>query len=247
MYNPYSLKDKTILVTGASSGIGRATAIECSRMGAVCWLTGRNEERLKETFSMLDKNDHHYIVADISTQEGIDMLVNTLPPVDGVVCNAGINKTSPIYFLKQGELEEVLTINITSPMMLIRTMAMQRRLKAYASLVFTSSIDAVTPAITTAAYGASKAALTNFMKVCAKELAPRKIRSNAVHPGMTETPILSEMRMSDEEINQDKQQYLLKRYGRPEEIAWSIVYLLSDASAWVTGSVLTIDGGYSIR
>lgn len=247
MYNPYSLKNKTILVTGASSGIGRATAIECSRLGAICWLTGRDEERLKQTFSMLKGDEHHYVVADISTDDGIEFLVSALPALDGVVCNAGINKTSPIYFLKQTELEEVLNINIISPIILIRSLAAKRRIKSQASIVFTSSIDAVVPAITTAAYGASKAALTNFMKVCAKEFASRKIRSNAVHPGMTETPILDEMKMTTEEMAQDRQLYLLKRYGRPEEIAWAITYLLSDASAWVTGSVLTIDGGYSIR
>ena len=131
--------------------------------------------------------------------------------------------------------------------MLIHDLLSKRCLKAKSSLVFTSSIDASTPAISTAAYGASKAALTNFMKLCAKELAPRQIRSNAVMPGMVETPILSEMHMTDEELQNDKQQYPLKRYGRPEEIAWAIIYLLSDAAAWVTGSVLTIDGGCSIR
>ena len=247
MYNPYSLDGKRILITGASSGIGRATAIECAKLGAICILCGRNEERLKETLESLEGANHSYVVADITTADGRTAIVSQCGHLDGVVCNAGINKTAPIYFLKSNELDEVFDTNAKAPMLLIHDLLGKRCLKAKSSLVFTSSIDANTPAITTAAYGASKAAVTNFMKLCAKELAPRQIRSNAVMPGMVETPILSEMHMTDEELQNDKQQYPLKRYGHPEEIAWAIIYLLSDAAAWVTGSVLTIDGGCSVR
>lgn len=253
-YNPYTLEGKRILITGGSSGIGRATAIECAKLGAIVIAVGRNEERLKETLSLmnervseLENEGHSYIVADVTTEEGRAAIVSQCGALDGVVCNAGINKTAPIYFLKSEELDTVFDTNTKAPMMLIHDLLSKRCLKAKASLVFTSSIDAVTPAITTAAYGASKAALTNFMKLCAKELAPRLIRSNAIMPGMVETPILAEMRMTDEELQNDREQYPLKRYGRPEEIAWAIIYLLSDAAAWVTGSVLTIDGGCSIR
>lgn len=246
-YNPYTLEGKRILITGASSGIGRATAKECSKLGATCILCGRNEERLQETLNALNGNNHTFIVADVTTIEGRGTIVSQCGQLDGVVCNAGVNKTAPIYFLKSEEVDVVFETNTKAPMMLIHDLLGKRCLKTNASLVFTSSIDAVTPAITTAAYGASKAALTNFMKVCAKELAPRQIRSNAVMPGMVETPILAEMHMTDEELQNDQLQYPLKRYGRPEEIAWAIIYLLSDAAAWVTGSVLTIDGGCSIR
>ena len=246
-YNPYTLSGKRILITGASSGIGRATAIECAKLGSICILCGRNETRLQETLKSLEGANHSYVVADLTTEDGRAAIVLQSGQIDGVVCNAGINKTAPVYFLKSDEIDEVFDTNIKAPMMLIHDLLSKRCLKAKSSLVFTSSIDASTPAISTAAYGASKAALTNFMKLCAKELAPRQIRSNAVMPGMVETPILSEMHMTDEELQNDKQQYPLKRYGRPEEIAWAIIYLLSDAAAWVTGSVLTIDGGCSIR
>ena len=246
-YNPYTLEGKRILITGASSGIGRATAIECAKLGATCILIGRNEVRLQETLSQLEGEGHSSIVADVTTSDGRNAIVAQCGQLDGVICNAGINKTAPIYFLKEEELDEVMATNATAPMMLIHDLVTKRCVKAKASIVFTSSIDAVTPAISTAAYGASKAALTNFMKVCAKELAPRLIRSNAIMPGMVETPILAEMRMTDEELEADKQNYPLKRYGQPEEIAWAIIYLLSDAAAWITGSVLTIDGGCSIR
>lgn len=246
-YNPYNIEGKRVLITGASSGIGRATAIECAKLGATCVLVGRNEARLQETLSLLEGENHTSIIADVTTTEGRAVIVAQSGQLDGVVCNAGINKTAPIYFLKEEEVDEVMTTNATAPMMLIHDLVTKRCVKVKASIVFTSSIDAVTPAISTAAYGASKAALTNFMKVCAKELAPRLIRSNAIMPGMVETPILAEMRMTDEELEADKQNYPLKRYGQPEEIAWAIIYLLSDAAAWVTGSVLTIDGGCSIR
>lgn len=246
-YNPYTLEGKRILITGASSGIGRATAIECAKLGATCVICGRNESRLQETLNSLEGTNHSYIVADVTTADDRTAIVSQCGQLDGVVCNAGINKTAPIYFLKSDELDEVFDTNTKAPMLLIHDLLGKRCLKSKSSLVFTSSIDAVIPAITTAAYGASKAALTNFMKLCAKELAPRQIRSNAVMPGMVETPILAEMHMTDEELQNDKQQYPLKRYGRPEEIAWAIIYLLSDAAAWVTGSVLTIDGGCSVR
>lgn len=246
-YNPYSLESKTILITGASSGIGKATAIECAKLGARCIISGRDEERLKNTCAQLHGNGHQIVIGDLTQEDTIKRIVSVIPQLDGVVFNAGINKTAPIYFLKQNEIENVFGVNTIAPMLLMNALLKSRLVKNGASVVFTSSIDSVVPAITTASYGASKAALTNFMKLCAKELAPRKIRSNAVHPGMVETTIIREMHMTDEEYVKDKQDYLLKRYGRPEEIAWAIVYLLSDASLWVTGSVLTIDGGYSIR
>ena len=118
-----------------------------------------------------------------------------------------------------------------------------RKINAKASLVFTSSIDALNPDVSSSAYAASKAALTSFMRSCAKELAPRQIRANAVHPGLVETGMKHNGMVSDEDLEKNKDLYLLKRYAHPEEIAWAIIYLLSDASAFVTGSVLTIDGG----
>lgn len=246
-YNPYSLNDRTVLITGAGSGIGRAVAIECSRLGAKCVICGRNVERLQETLTLMDGGGHVVISADLTSEDGLKAIAQNTPCIDGLVNNAGINKTAPIYFLKEDVVKSVFEINTFTPMFLTKTLLSARKIKAGASIVFTSSIDGVTPSISTAAYGSSKAALTNFMKVCAKELSPRMIRANAVHPGMVQTDMVNEMRVSDEDLKNDMQQYLLKRYGRPEEIAWAIIYLLSDASAWVTGSVLTIDGGISIK
>lgn len=245
-YNPYSLEGKTILITGASSGIGRATAIECAKLGAKCVLTGRNEQRLQDTLSALEGKEHVAIAADLTTEEGIRTIVEQCPAVDGVVCNAGINIMAPIYFLKLDEVDTVFRTNALAPMSLINALLKAKRIKSKASLVFTSSMDAVNPDAGSAAYAASKAALASFMRSCAKELAPRKIRSNAIQPGLVETGMMHNGMVSEEDLEKNKELYLLKRYAQPEEIAWAIIYLLSDASGFVTGSVLNIDGGLSL-
>ena len=246
-YNPYTLEGKRILITGASSGIGRATAIECAKLGASCVLCGRNEARLQETLLMLEGNGHATIAADLTTSDGIQAIAAQCDKLDGVVLNAGINLMAPIYFLKEEDVNQVFATNTLAPMHLMQALLKARKINAKASLVFTSSIDALNPDVSSSAYAASKAALTSFMRSCAKELAPRQIRANAVHPGLVETGMKHNGMVSDEDLEKNKDLYLLKRYAHPEEIAWAIIYLLSDASAFVTGSVLTIDGGISIN
>ena len=246
-YNPYTLAAKTVLITGASSGIGRATAIECAKLKATCVLCGRNELRLQETLNSLEGNGHIAISADLLTDEGIRTIVEKTPVLDGVVCNAGINLMSPIHFLKSEELDIVFRTNTLAPMALINALLRKKRINSQASLVFTSSMDAVNPDAGSSAYAASKAALASFMRSCAKELAPRKIRSNAIQPGLVETSMMHNGFVTDEDLEKHKEYYLLKRYAQPEEIAWSIIYLLSDASRFVTGSILTIDGGATIK
>ena len=247
IYNPYTLEGKRILITGASSGIGRATAIECARLGAICIICGRNEQRLNDTLQALEGEGHIVIAADLLVEEGIRLIVEQSPVLDGVVCNAGINIMSPIYFLKNNEVDIVFRTNALAPMSLISALLKAKRIKSQSSLVFISSMDVVNPDAGSAAYAASKAALSSFMRSCAKELAPRKIRSNAIQPGLVETGMMHNGMVSEDDLEQNKEFYLLKRYAQPEEIAWAIIYLLSDASNFVTGSVLTIDGGGSIR
>lgn len=245
-YNPYALTGKTILITGASSGIGRATAIECAKLNATCVLCGRNELRLQETLRMLEGTGHIAISADLLTEEGVRAIVEQTPNLDGMVCNAGVNMMAPIYFLKPEEIDIVFRTNAIAPMTIVNALLRNKRIKNQASLVFTSSLDAVNPDVGSSVYAASKAALSSFMRSCAKELAPRKIRANAIQPGLVETGMMHNGIVSEEDLERHKKLYLLKRYARPEEIAWSIIYLLSDASNFVTGSVLTIDGGASI-
>lgn len=246
-YNPFTLEGKTILITGASSGIGRATAIECSRLGATCIITARNEERLLETLSKMEGKNHVVISVDLSTQEGIDFLVGNIPELDGLVSNAGIATKKTISFYKQDLLNEIFQTNTFVPMLLMRTLLKRKKIRINASLIFTSSIAAFKSDFGNGIYGASKAALTAYTHYCARELASKKIRVNAVHPGMVDTPLIHEGTISEEDLKQDMQNYPLGRYGKPEEMAWAIIYLLSDASAWVTGTNMIIDGGLLVK
>ena len=244
-YNPFSLKGKTILVTGASSGIGRATAIECSKLGAIVIITGRNSERLQQTYDSLYGLGHLQIIADLNNLEDLTSLVNQVPILDGVVNNAGIAKTQPISFIKEEDLQKIFSTNTFTPILLVKQLLRKKKINKNASLVFTSSVSAIKSDLGNSVYGASKAALQSYVRYCARELAPKSIRANSIHPGMVTTPLITGGAHSDDDLQTDSQEYPLGRYGSPDEIAWSIIYLLSDASAWITGHSLIIDGGIS--
>lgn len=248
MYNPFTLQGKTILVTGASSGIGRAAAIECSRMGARVIVTGRDEERLKETLGQLEGEGHAMIVADLSDDAQLDRLVEQTPVLDGLVNNAGINDLFPVLFINREELSRMLEINTVAPILLMQRLLRKKKLVKGASVVFTSSISGkyiAAPGNTL--YSTSKSAICGFVKNAALELAARQIRVNSVCPGMIETHILDGGMVTKEDLDVERQQYPLKRFGRPEEVAYGIVYLLSDASGFTTGAELVMDGGFTLQ
>ena len=247
MYNPFSLSGKTILVTGASSGIGRATAIECSKMGAVIVLTGRNHERLQETLALLEGNGHSLFTCDLTKEEEINNLAKELPTLNGVVLCAGISMLRPIAALNDDTLQTVFRTNCFAPMLLTRYLLKHKRMVTGASMVFVGSISGISNVATAlSTYGASKSALMSFVKYAALELAGKKIRCNAVLPGRVETALLQNQTMNEDEVRQDIAKYPLKRYAQPHEVAQGIIYLLSDAADWVTGTSLTIDGGRSL-
>lgn len=248
-YNPFSLKDKTILITGASSGIGRATAIECSKLDAKVILVGRNEDRLKETLSLMENQElHTYYKVDITHDEEVDELVSILPGLNGLVNNAGITKTILTQFIKRTNFEEIVENNTVAPILLTSKLLKKKKILKNSSIVFTSSIGGTSiGAIGNGIYSASKAAIEGFVKCACLELATKNIRVNTVKPGMTNTKLIDDMSMSTEEFELDKKNYPLQRYGEPREIALGIVYLLSDASSWTTGISLTIDGGYTAK
>ena len=248
MYNPFSLEGKTVLVTGASSGIGRATAIECSKMGATVVITGRNAERLQETFDALEGEGHRQVIADLSEKEGIESLVGQLPPLDGVALCAGIGLTLPVQFSTREKFDRIFNTNFFSPVETTRLLYKKKILKPESSLVVIASIGGITSFnYGSGIYGASKAALNSFMKFCAREFAVRQIRVNCICPGMVETPLIHRGTLTEEQYQQYMQTYPLKRFGRPEEIAYGAIYLLSDACSWVTGTNLFIDGGGTIK
>lgn len=246
-YNPFSLEGKTVLVTGASSGIGQATAIECSKMGAKVVITGRNEERLNETFSQLEGEGHQIIVADLNAQDDINALVGACPLLDGLVNNAGRGKSKPVNFLKLEDLQDVFQTNLFGVALLTKGLLKKKKLVKGASIVFTSSISSYMTAAGLSIYASSKAAVCGYMRTCAIELGGKGIRSNAVLPGMVETKLINSGTYTDEDKQKDLQLYPLGRYGRPTDIAHGIIYLLSDASAWVTGLELVIDGGRMLK
>ena len=249
MNNPFSLEGKTILVTGASSGIGKATAIVSAEMGASIILTARNQERLQSTKASLVNPDlnHTIITADLTHQEDLDNLVNQVPQLDGVVlCSGRTGSFLPIKYDKREKINPVFETNFFAPFELMRMLYKAKKLKDGSSIVTIVSIGGVNAFATgNGDYGAAKAALNSIMKFAAKEFAPR-IRVNCICPGMIQTPMVDSCGYSDEQIASDMEQYPLKRYGKPEEVAYGAVYLLSDASAWVTGTDLFIDGGVTI-
>ena len=247
MYNPYSLEGKTILVTGASSGIGRATAIECSKMGATVVITARNEERLKEALSALEGKGHKMILCDLTNDDEVNNLVEECPELDGLVCNAGINKLVPIRMMKAVDMSNIFSVNTFSPIFLLQKLTKKKKIKDDSSVVFTSSISGIgAAAVGESMYIASKGAISAFVKAAALEYSKKGVRVNAVCPGMVKTD-MSDAYELNEGDNEDLKNYPLGRYATPEDISWSIIYLLSNASSWVTGTNMIIDGGLTAR
>jgi NAD(P)-dependent dehydrogenase (short-subunit alcohol dehydrogenase family) len=247
MYNPFSLVGKNILVTGASSGIGRATAIECSKMGATIVITGRNELRLKETLSLLDGDNHKMIVADITDDAQLDDLVECCPSLDGLVNNAGINEIVMTQSIKRNNLMKVMETNTLAPILLTQRLLKKKKLTRGGSIVFTGSISGTCVCGGgNVLYSTSKGAIHGFVKNAALDLSIKGIRVNEVCPGMINTHILDNSSIDEEQLKIEAQKYPLKRFGQPEEVAYGIIYLLSDASSFTTGTSIVIDGGFTL-
>ena len=248
LYNtPFSLFGKIVLVTGASSGIGKATAIECSKMGAILVLNGRNEARLEETFEHLSGDGHRMIVGDLTVEEDLNKLVAEVKSLDGIVHCAGISGHKLFSYLKQEEIDDMFSINYLSPLKISQFLLKAKKVKKGGSIIFMTSTSGILSSyIGGSLYSSTKGAINGLVKGMALELAPKKIRVNSVMPSMIETPIMNGGDVTDEQFEADKQLYPLKRYGKPEEVAYAVIYLLSDASSSITGTNLLMDGGRSI-
>ena len=250
-YNPFQLTGKTILVTGASSGIGQCTAVETAKMGAHVLLSARDEQRLQATHEMISAQaeaESTIMVADLTDNEQLESLVEQCPKLDGLMLCAGRGLTMPIQFATREKFDEIFEVNFFAQVELLRLLYKKKKLTKNASVVIIASLGG-TQVFSggNGIYGASKAALNSVMKFAAKEFALRKVRVNSICPGMVDTPLIHRGTVSEEQLAEDQKRYPLGRYGRPDDIAHAAIYLLSDASSWLTGQSLVIDGGMSIK
>ena len=250
--NPFAIEGKSILVTGATSGIGRATAIECARMGAKVIAVGRNQEKLDTLHNEL-KNEcltnegHLFLSGDLTDDAQVQALIEAIPTIDGVACCAGVANMNPFAFVSQEELERIFQINCFAPVMLVNRLMKAKKIGKGSSVVFVSSVDG--PKIVHAGnsvYSGSKSALVGLARNMAIDLAGKKIRVNCVLPGTTDTPMIHTGSATDESLIETAKSLPMKRFAQPEEIANAIIFLLSDAASYITGTEITVDGGYSV-
>jgi NAD(P)-dependent dehydrogenase (short-subunit alcohol dehydrogenase family) len=240
--HPFQLHGKTVLVTGASSGIGRAIAVECARVGARVVISGRDQARLQDTVAQMNAaggQNHVAFAANLTDAAQRDQLVAAAGEVDGLVHAAGIACISPMRMLRQAAMQETLDNNFMAPLMLTQKFLYTKSLRNNASIVFLSSIAAHTGTVGLSPYAASKAALEGMMRCLALEIAPRGMRANALVPGTVDTPMV---RAAPDLLEAQAKLYPLG-VGKPEDVAYAAIYLLCDASRKVTGAELHLDGG----
>ena len=242
--NAFELKGKTVLVTGASSGLGKQTAITASEYGAIVVITGRNTTRLEETYQSLKGEGHRQIPADLTVQADIDRLVSELPVLDGLVHSTGISELSPARFISEEIISRTFSISFNASVLLTAGILAKKKLaKGTSSIVFISSISTMYPFVGGAMYISAKAALEAYARVLTLELASRGTRVNCVSPAFVRTPMLDETaeNFSREVVDKIEQRQLLG-LGDPLDVANTIVYFLSDASKWVSGTNLVLGG-----
>lgn len=243
LFNPFSLKGKTVLVTGASSGIGRGIAVLCAKMGAKVIINGRNALKLEETIELMEGDRHQIVLGDLTLPEERIKVADALPQLDGVVYCAGIGQRVLCKSILEEDIDAVMGINFKAPVILQTALLKKKKINKSASIIFITSIANESPSYGNALYSASKGALISYANCLGIELAPRKIRVNCISPAMVKTELIFKGGVTEEQLQKDEQKYPLKRYGNPEDIAFLTIYLLSDASLWMTGSNLKITGG----
>ena len=243
--DPFSLTGSTILVSGASSGIGRCTARMISERGGRVIATGRHQQRLRACLEELAGDGHHSIAADLVDEGDRKRVVAECPPLQGIVHCAGVSRVAPIRYTKEKILREMFAINVEAPIHLTRELVIARQPQPGGSIVFVSSISGLFGWSGYAAYGSSKAALASVSRSLAAELAPQKIRCNSVAPAMVRTR-MTDGGFSQEQLEKDEGKYPLG-YGLPDDVGGAIVFFLSGASRWITGQCLVMDGGLTLQ
>ncbi|WP_106916920.1 SDR family NAD(P)-dependent oxidoreductase [Chryseobacterium aurantiacum] len=251
--NQFSLKDKNILITGASSGIGRSCSVECSKSGANLILIARNEEELQKTVSMLaPETKTQTIIADIAECENLEELVaekvSELGKISGFIHCAGVEKTLPLKKHTPQLYHDIFAVNVIAGFEIAKILSLKKYKTETSSFVFISSVAGMVGEIGKAAYSSSKGAVISGARSMAMELSRSNVRVNSISPAMVNTPILEKM---FENIGEEAAEEILKKHplgiGTPEDVANACIFLLSDAARWITGSNLVVDGGYSAQ
>lgn len=251
MSHPFNLSGKRILVTGASSGIGKSIAIECSKMGAELVLLGRNEERLIETLLLLEKGlNHSYCIFDFSEGKDFGKIGNQViegGKLHGLVNCAGVTSTLPIKSITNDRLKKMFEVNVFGAFEVTKWFTKKSVVsESGASVIFIASIMGVVGEVGKTLYSMSKGALISGSKSMALELANRKIRVNTISPGVVLTPMVKNGIYAQEQESFEK---VSNKHplgiGEPNDIANAVIFLLSDGSKWITGSNILVDGGYT--
>ncbi len=246
-FNPFTLKGKTVLVTGASSGIGREIAISCYKMGAEVIITGRDSRRLEETRAMMGDDSVRIISADLSKVEELTFLIDEIPKLDGLVLAAGIVEMYPVQYATLDKFQKIFQTNFYAPVEILRLIIKKKRFNRGFSVVVIDSIAGNDDfAVGNSIYGAGKAALKSFLKFFSLEMVGKQIRVNTVSPGLILTPMQTKGAVGEEDLNKAIEKVPMKRWGLPTDIAPAVIFLLSDASSYMTASDIKIDGGYTI-
>ncbi len=253
MDNPFSLENKNILVTGGSSGIGRQCAITMSNLGANIILLARNEEKLEETFSRLESGKHLKYSQDITEYDCIEAIikdsVERIGKISGFVHSAGLDMVLPLKNMKPSHYEKLFNVNVIAGFEFAKIISKKKYIHpGGGSFVLMASILALLGQPGRIGYASSKGALISGAKAIAQELIPQKIRVNCILPAMVETEMSREF---FEIIGEESKKSVLEAHplglGSPDDVANACVFLLSEASKWMTGGNLILDGGYSLR
>ena len=249
----FSLSNKTILITGASSGIGRSCAVQCSKMGASLLLMGRNVDELNRTVSELQPGTKvEMIVADFSKVVDLELVIAekilTIGKIAGFIHCAGVEKTLPLKKQTSEVFQSIFDINVLAGFELAKIISLKKYKAEKASFVFIASVAGMVGESGKTIYSASKGAVISGARSMSMELARSDIRVNSISPAMVKTPILEKM---FDGIGEEATQNIIKKHplgiGEPEDVANACVFLLSDAAKWITGTNLVVDGGYTAQ
>ena len=249
--NSFSLKKKNILITGASSGIGEASAIECDKYGATLLLLGRDEKRLNNTLKKLSNNGHRKLSVDLTNFENLandlNIFLEDIDSIDGIINSAGITSTIPFKIFKTNQLEEILKINVIASFYLTKLLLPKFNNQG-GSIIFISSIMANLGEKAKSMYSMSKGAVSAGARSLSVEYSSKNIRVNTIAPGIVNTPMIknSTYKQNNELYAKTLEKYPLG-FGEPSDIANVCVFLISDASKWITGTEIVVDGGYSAK